>query len=282
MRIALARCLDLPEADMDEAPTLAAFERAGHEVTCLNWDDPHAEPASGFDAVVIRATWNYVNRYADFRDWVDDTAKQTRLFNSAADVRWNLHKGYLQTLALKGVPIVPTRLVRAGLSLDLASLASQERWTKLVVKPAIGAGSFLTRVYRAGDEEAQAFLDRYAVAQDMLIQEYMTSVETGGERSLVVIDGELTHAVEKAPRFDDDEESVKAAPVSDEDRAFAANVLGAADFGDLLFARVDVMVDPSGATVLSELELIEPSLFFPFGERGLARLVAGVERRVSR
>lgn len=285
MRIALARCRVLPERDIDEGPALAALRDAGHTAECLNWDDPHAEPAGNFDAVVIRATWNYIEDLPGFLDWVDCTARATRLFNRPADIRWNVHKGYLERLAGAGVPIVPTRVVRTGKSIDVASLVEAERWPKVVIKPAVGAGSFLTRVFEPGDAEAQAFLDRYAKSQDMLVQRYMSSVENtgsgGGERALVVIDGELTHAVEKSPRFADDEESVCAASIDDADRAFAAKVLSSEDFGDLLYARVDVMRDDDGGLVLSELELIEPSLFFPFGEAGLARFIAGLERRVA-
>lgn len=289
MRIALARCRDLPEPDMDEAPTLAALRDAGHDAACLNWDDPHAEPAANFDAVVIRATWNYINDVKGFLNWVDTTARATKLMNSPADVRWNVHKGYLLQLESAGVPIVPTRLVRTGQSLDVAALVASEGWPKVVIKPAVGAGSFLTHRFEPGDPEAQAFLDRFVRSQDMLVQRYMPSVEsagtgdhTGGERALVVIDGELTHAIEKSPRFADDEESVRAASVDDADRAFAARVLSAEDFGDPLFARVDVMRGDDGELLLSELELVEPSLFFPFGEAGLKRFVDALESRTSR
>jgi glutathione synthase/RimK-type ligase-like ATP-grasp enzyme len=289
MRIALARCCDLPEPDMDEVPTVAALRDAGHTAECLNWDDPHAEPAANFDAVVIRAAWNYINDVRGFLNWVDNTARVTTLLNSPADVRWNVHKGYLTVLESAGVPIVPTRVVRTGQSLDVARLVESEGWPKVVIKPAVGAGSFLTHCFEPGDAEAQTFLDRFTKSQDMLVQRYMPSVEsagtgdhTGGERALVVIDGELTHAVEKSPRFADDDESVRSAPIDDADRAFAAKVLSAEDFGDPLYARVDVMRSDDGELLLSELELIEPSLFFPFGEAGLTRFVAALERRIAR
>ncbi len=279
MRIALARCKVLPEHDMDEAPTLAALRDAGHHAETINWDDDH-DPA-GYDAVVIRATWNYINDLPGYLDWVDATAHATRLFNAPADIRWNTHKRYLIQLEKAGVPIVPTRVVRMGRTLEIAETALAESWPRVVVKPAVGAGSFLTKVFDAEDPAAQAFLDRYTPTQDMLVQRYMPSVESGGERALVVIDKELTHAVEKAPRFDDDEESVHAAPVTEADRAFVRKVLASEDFGDLLYARVDVMRNDDGGLLLSELELIEPSLFFPHGEHALDRFVKALERRLA-
>ncbi len=279
MRIAYARCTVLPDPDHDEAPTLAALRDAGHDAQAINWDGPH-DPGA-FDAIVIRATWNYINDVPRFLDWVDGAARATRLLNSPADIRWNIHKRYLMQLEAAGVPIVPTRLVREGSTLEIAETALARGWSRVVVKPAVGAGSFLTKVFDAESPHAQAFLDRYTPTQDMLVQRYMPSVESGGERALVVIDGELTHAVEKAPRFDDDEEAVRAAPVTEADRAFARTVLASEDFGDLLYARVDVMRDDDGRLVLSELELIEPSLFFPHSAEALARFVRAIERRLG-
>lgn len=279
MRIAYARCTVLPDPDHDEAPTLAALRDAGHDARTINWDEPH-DPGA-FDAIVIRATWNYINDLPRFLDWLDGADRATRLFNASADIRWNTHKRYLTQLESAGVPIVPTRVVRRGSSLDIAETALAEGWSRVVVKPAVGAGSFLTKVFDAESPGAQAFLDRYTPTQDMLLQRYMPSVESGGERAIVVIDGEVTHAVEKAPRFDQDEESVRAAPVTEADRAFVRTVLASMDFGDLLYARVDVMRNDEGGLVLSELELIEPSLFFPHGEHALDRFVRGLERRLA-
>ena len=49
----------------------------------------------------------------------------------------------------------------------------------------------------------------------------------------------------------------------------------------LLYARVDVAPGPDGDPVLMELELIEPSLFFPQQPRALSRYVQGLRRRLS-
>ena len=56
----------------------------------------------------------------------------------------------------------------------------------------------------------------------MLVQRYLPSVEDYGERALIWIDGELTHAVRKTPRFDGDDESVSdAVPISAPEAALA-------------------------------------------------------------
>ena len=52
-RIALATCSTLPEPDMDQAPSLAAFERLGSVAEPVPWDAPEAD-LSAFDAVCLR------------------------------------------------------------------------------------------------------------------------------------------------------------------------------------------------------------------------------------
>ena len=115
----------------------------------------------------------------------------------------------------------------------------------------------------------------------MMIQRYIPSVDTVGETALIVIDGELTHAIEKRPRFDDQDEQVfLRESITDEMRSMAELALKAAG-KDHLYARVDVIPDEDGSLMLSELEMLEPSLFFPYCERAVEVFVRGVEKRLA-
>jgi hypothetical protein len=110
----------------------------------------------------------------------------------------------------------------------------------------------------------------------------MAEVEGSGERALVWIDGELTHAVRKSPRFFGENESVsEAIPVAADERTFAELALKAADAREhgILYARIDVIRDEGGTLRLMELELIEPSLFLKQSAAALDRLVAAIVAR---
>ena len=261
MRVALATCTTLPEPDPDAEPLLDALAAAGVDAEMVAWDRPGSTVA-GFDACVFRSTWNYHLHLDRFLEWVDRAATVTRLHNPAGIVRWNHHKRYLHELDAAGVPIVPTRFVPSGHRASLHQLVAEHGWTDVVVKPAVSASSFRTQRFGAGEHGAgQQFLATLGEDRDAMVQPYLPSVETHGERALIRIDGEWTHAVRKQPRFAGADESVPAPiePASDEidlgERALAA--IG----GDLLYARVDVMRDALDAPVVSELELIEPSLY---------------------
>lgn len=285
MKIAYATCAELPEPDLDEALVLAALRAAGHEIELLVWDEPYeggGTRAAEFDLCLIRATWNYPLAVDAFRAWIARVDAQTVLWNPAEAVRWNLDKRYLLELESKGVPIIPTVRLERGDSGRVADIARENlggSWGSVVIKPSISAGSWETLCFgpdRFG--AADAFLAESLAQRDTLVQRYMSEVERGGERALVWIDGELTHAIEKQPRFGDDDEEVTLGPTPTErERAFASDLLSLVG-GELLFARVDVIAGDDGELLLSELELIEPSLFFPHSAAALGRFVSAVGR----
>jgi glutathione synthase/RimK-type ligase-like ATP-grasp enzyme len=277
--VALASCHVLPVPDLDEAPLLRALRAAGLRVEVLGWDDPAADFSSA-RLTLLRATWNYADRPALFGDWLARTAAATALWNPLPAVRWNLHKSYLLDLARAGVPVTPTHLVPRGSPERLADVAAARGWSDVVVKPAVSAGSRLTVRAHADSERGEAHLRAVAGREDALVQPYLRAVEGHGERALVFIDGELTHAVRKGRRFAGDEEAVTGPfAVSDAEEALARAALAAAP-GPVLYARVDVAPGADGQPVLMELELIEPALFFEHGPRALERLVDAVRRRL--
>jgi glutathione synthase/RimK-type ligase-like ATP-grasp enzyme len=279
MRIALATCKKLPEPDVDEEPLVRALEEAGANVRLLPWDGAEAEAG---ELVVLRSTWNYFEDVERFLAWVDRAAARTRVLNPPAVVRANARKTYLGELEARGVPIVPTAYVGRDEAVSLEDLVRRRGWeaTALVVKPVVSAGSFLTRRFEPGDlVEAQRFLDEMGRAErDAMIQPWMAAVDTRGERALVWLDGEHSHAVRKAPRFAGGSESVTAVPIAPEEHAFAARVLAGARDRGLLYARVDVIEDAGleGGLRLMELELIEPSLFFAQHPSTLDRFVQAI------
>jgi O-ureido-D-serine cyclo-ligase len=278
--VVLATATKIGKEDFDQAPLVQAFDDVGVEARVLAWDDAGAQ--AGFAtacACLLRSTWNYVQNYQRFLPWVDWCAGVTALWNPANVVRWNSHKQYLLELQALGVPIVPTQLHRRGAAVDVGALA--RFGADLVVKPAVSAGSFGT-VRSTGDHATgAAHLSDWVAERDMLVQRYQPSVMTYGERALIVIDGQLSHAVRKRARFAGDGEAVsnQAVPIADDERALAERVLAAAP-GPLLYARVDLVRDEAGVPCLMELELIEPSLFFARHPPAAACLAAAVAARL--
>lgn len=292
LRVGLVTCAELPEPDHDEAPTVAAFAAAGHRAEPIAWNGDCATDLSRFDVCLIRATWDYFLEIDRFLAWIDAASAETLLLNTPDVVRWNCHKRYLRELALWGVSTVPTLVVPRGESVAIARIAEERGWTRgVMVKPAIGAGSWNAKQFAPKDlQDAQSFIDGLKRDRDVILQPLVPGFFEPGERSLIWIDGRWTHAIRKHPRFAGQDEAVTSdGLVNDEERAVGDRVLGKVG-GNLLYARLDVVAGdpetggPGETPLVSELELIEPSLFFFLDDSGVAAqaLVAGTERAIRR
>lgn len=281
MRLRVATCMVLPEPDPDAAPLAAALATAGFDAELCAWDDP----AVAWDApipTVLRSTWNYALDVARFLAWIDRVAAAAPLLNPPAIVHGNVYKRYLLALAARGVPIVPTELVERGASCDLAAAGHHLGSERLVIKPEVGAGSRGARVFGIEDAAAaHAHLAALTATGAALVQPYVASVDGYGERSLVWIDGALSHAIRKTPRFAGDVERVDGPyAIADDERAIAEAAL-APVAAHILYGRVDLARDHAGRPMVMELELVEPSLFFGRQPGAADRFATALHRRLT-
>lgn len=280
MHLRIATCTPLPEPDADEELLLDALRARGVDARMAAWNDPRED----WDArvpTVIRSTWDYIHDLERFRAWLARAERAAPLWNPRRIVERNVHKGYLLELEARGVRIVPTEFLRRGFDMDLELLRASRGFGAVVIKPAVGAGSFATRRFEAHDgERAQHFLNESLRERDVLVQPWLPSVDGHGERACVWIDGAFTHAVRKTPRFSGEDESVsEAVAIEPAEQALAERAL-APIAKDLLYARVDVAPGLDGRPCVMELELVEPSLFLKQHPPALARLADALARRV--
>ena len=278
--VALVTCVNLPEPDVDAEILCRALEAGGVEARTRAWDDP-AVSWSDARIAVLRSCWNYPRHVDRFLAWAEQTASVTTLWNPVEVVRWNAHKSYLLGLERAGVPVTPTVLVPRGSDLGLDAVLAGRGWDRAVVKPAVSAASWQTmRVDRDNRDEGERHLRELTRARDALVQPYLQSIEGHGERALVWIDGALTHAVRKSPRFADEAESVSEAMAIAAPEAEVAERAVAAVGRPLLYGRIDVTALPDGSPCVMELELIEPSLFLRQCPDACERFVRAVRRRL--
>lgn len=277
--IGLVSCRELPEEDRDEALLIAALRERGASVRVVDWDDESVAWGE-LELAVLRSTWNYHLHHDAFLAWLDRASRATLLLNPPELVRWNSHKRYLIELAARGFPVTPTALVTRGSTRSLGELLEERGWGEVVIKPAVSGGSFEThRASSAGLEGGERVLRRLLAERDVLVQPYLSSVDGYGERSMIIIDGELTHAIRKSPRFSAQHESVSAAlaPAADE-RELALSIWTGLPPGTL-YGRVDLARDERGRPLVMELEVVEPSLFLAEHPAALERFAASIITR---
>ncbi len=260
-----------------DAPTLLeALGRRGIEAQLVAWDAPGS--FDRYDLVVIRSTWDYVARREDFLAWARSIE---HLANPYWAVEYSSDKHYLADLAARGHRVVETVFCDVG---DEPRFGEGD----VVVKPAVGAGSGDAARYRAHEHDAAR---RHVEAlhregRDALIQPYVSSVDTRGERAVIVIDGQVTHAMTKAAMLNVEEsvrtpqfrrEQMSRADLEPEVRDYVEDLLGDERFSDLLYARVDLVATDAG-WALMELELVEPNLFLTYDETAADRLASAIAR----
>lgn len=295
--IALATA-DLSAQPFDDIDRPFLEDAFGDRAEFVRWDDKSVHWA-GYELVVLRSTWGYSIRLAEFTDWLRDVESSTRLLNSAGTVAWNLDKGYLGALAAGGVPVVQTAYVATLAEFDheLAGLDAAQ----IVVKPRVSAGSDQTGRFERGDQAARELAEQIlARGKQVMLQPYYESVSTQGEIAVVHLNGVFSHAFRKGPLLDVGggflggayTEVVEA--VRPTDRILAAadaaltryHDLAAVDPGlagtePLLYSRVDLIMADDGQPRCLELELIEPSLFFETDDQSPARFVDAVLSRLQ-
>lgn len=275
--VLLATCADPPASAADDAPLTAALDELGVRAEWAAWDDP----AAGFsraDLVVLRSPWDYTRRREEFLSWCDSLPA---VANPARVARWNTDKSYLADLTERGLPVVPTRLLKPGERITAADLAD---WpdAEFVLKPSVGAGSRGAARFAPGDlaSAAEHLESLHDDGRLVLVQPYQRVVDREGETALVFFGGVFSHAFVKGPMLRESSdgelsagERMRVEPdaalrrVAEDVMDAAAELLGLRRC-DLLYARVDLVRRDDGTPLVLELEVTEPSLGFGHADPG--------------
>jgi len=270
--IVLVTAAQMPKPDLDTGLLVEEVGRIGVRAAIVSWDD--AIRWADIPLVVLRTPWDYSRRFDAFMEWARQVDQETRLLNPFPLVRWNGHKSYLLELEDRGVPMVPTMLLRAHDPDALARLCEISA-SELVVKPAIGAGANGAMRARKDDPALARHLGEILQSKDALAQPFVRGVAEAGEVSLVYFDGRYSHAIRKRPAKGDfrvqDQHGGTLHPHEPTAREIAVGSAAlAAAPTRTAYARVD-LVEWEGNPVVMELEMIEPELFLRRSPEGLQR-----------
>jgi glutathione synthase/RimK-type ligase-like ATP-grasp enzyme len=274
---------------VDDVHAIEPLERAGWRVRPVPWDLERASWSS-FDAVVIRSTWDYQHqpdRFLSVLSEIDGSG--VPLFNGIDLVRWNLRKSYLQELAARGIPIVPSLVVDRfrpeGVERLFDALDSRE----IVLKPLISANAEGTfRLREESWREQAAELTAELGGRAILAQPFVHAVPDRGELSLFYFDGTFSHAVRKTPACGDfrvqEEHGARIAAVVASVESLEAGTAVMASLPEVpLYARVDLVpANDGGGHWLMELELIEPSLYLRMDPEAPLRFAEAFTRQMER
>lgn len=262
-------------------------------VSPLVWgESPQKILAKKFDLLVIRSPWDYMDtkdKRELFMAWLADLENHSiKVINPIPLMLWNIDKHYLGDLRDCGIKIVPSTFMEPQDTWDLQSI-----WHQLgpfVIKPCISAAAndtyrlieeSLLENFTLGKKPYKKSFEEIRQGRSFIIQPYLKEIETQGEWSLVFLGEKYSHSVLKRPKpghwlvQDELGGSVhwQTAPTPIQEAGIhvfsklrkAYNLRRGhrtlKETQEITYARIDFIESKVGP-LLSEIELIEPELFF--------------------
>ena len=174
----------------------------------------------------------------------------------------------VERLSWPVLPLVPDcQWVEPGDSWQVPTGPTHQEY---VIKPVVSAGSRNTSRHQAGhdDQRAEETVARLlAQGHTLVVQPYLSAVDSAGETALVYLGGRYSHALRKGPllapggQLAENITARQPAPaelrVGDQVLATVVERFAAVP----AYLRVDLLPGPDGVPVVLECELVEPGLW---------------------
>ncbi|WP_027421063.1 ATP-grasp domain-containing protein [Crocinitomix catalasitica] len=251
----------------EDALIVKALEEQNLKAIKKDWADPNFD-WNDTKSVLFRTTWDYFDRFEEFKSWLNAIRHKTRLINSFELIEWNFDKKYLLDLQTKGIPIVDTHIIQQGSTMTLLDLQKSLNWPKMVLKPTVsGAGRHTYLIDTENISQHESVLAELLQNEDMMLQPFIENIKVHGEVSHIVIGGEYSHAILKLAQEgefrvqDDFGGTTHLYAPSNEEKELAIAIVEACPTLPA-YARVDLMWNDKMELILGEIELIEPELWF--------------------
>jgi glutathione synthase/RimK-type ligase-like ATP-grasp enzyme len=252
---------------IEDALLVNALSNKGLSVGRFSWSNKSID-WKDVKSVVFRTTWDYFRRFEEFENWLKSIQGHVRMFNPSELIFWNMDKSYLEFMRERGIAIPATYFIKKGDERTLRQITNELPYKEYILKPNVSGAARHT--YKLNDLNIDDHEDLFELLigdEPFMIQEFQWNILTRGEISLIIIDGKFTHAVLKQS-IDDDFRvqddfggTVEVYHPKEEEIAFAEACIAVLVVKPL-YARVDLMWDNHDKLVLSEMEMIEPELWF--------------------
>ena len=261
----------------EDGLVIQGLEKLNLRTIKKDWNDSNFNWSSTQSAI-FRSTWNYFDQFSNFRNWLDLVKDQCYLINPYEQINWNLDKHYLLDLQKLDLPIVESIFVSKKTQLNLVTISKNKNWKDIVIKPTISGAARHT--YHLKNDEINNFQEKWLSLtnnEDFMVQEFQKNILSYGEIAVILFGGKYSHSVLKKAKKgdfrvqDDFGGSVEKINPSLEIIEFAEKTVKSLKTLPL-YARVDIIFDNGNNPVISELELIEPELWFRFKEESAYKL----------
>jgi len=259
----IATCAQYPQGNEGLVQLKMALEQKGFACWLQNWQEIPLDYLDTKTIILPLAIWDYSLHYSLFLEFLEKIEESSlRIVNPSALILWNLQKDYLLDLQKRDLPIIPS-LVLYPHTPFWEERIGQKQWSNPVIKPLVGQSGmgvvrFNTQPLRQMDYPLGA-----------MVQPFIESVYTQGEVCLVFFCQEYQYAIHRKPALSEwranshYKTTIHAIEPSDQWVEIAKKVVENLPFR-ACYVRVDLLPQDSQRALISEVELIEPSLYFDY------------------
>ena len=266
----------------EDGLVMEGLEKLNLKTIKKDWNDTNFNWSSTKSAI-FRSTWDYFDQFSNFRNWLDIVRDQCYLINPYGQINWNLDKHYLLDLQKLDLPIVESIFVSKKTQLNLETISKSKNWKDIVIKPTISGAARHT--YHLKNDEIKKFQDKWVSLtnnENFMVQEFQKNILSSGEIAVMLFGGEYSHSVlKKAKKGDFRVQDDFGGSVEKINPSLDIIKLAEKTIKSLktmpLYARVDIIFDNGNKPVISELELIEPELWFRFKKESAYKLAEFVK-----
>jgi len=261
----------------EDGLVMEGLEKLNLRTIKKDWNDTNFNWSSTKSAI-FRSTWNYFDQFSNFRNWLELVKEQCYFINPYEQINWNLDKHYLLDLQKQDLAIVESIFVSKKTQLNLETISKSKNWKDIVIKPTISGAARHT--YHLKNDEIKKFQDKWLSLtnnEDFMVQEFQKNIISSGEIAVMIFGGEYSHSVlKKAKKGDFRVQDDFGGSVEKINPPLKIIELAEKTVKSLktmpLYARVDIIFDNGNNPVISELELVEPELWFRFKEESAYKL----------
>ena len=265
---------------------LKELEKCNLKVIKKDWSDNKFDWKQTRYAI-FRTTWDYFDKFDTFIKWFEKTKRETLFINPKEIILWNLNKSYLQELSKKGINIAKTIFIEEKQKITLKDLFKNSQFNEAIIKPSVsGAARDTFKITKKNYKKFESNFQNLINKESFLFQEFLKDIQIFGEISIILIDGEYTHAVRKIAKKgdfrvqDDHGGTVEVYNPVKEEIEFAKLCVSKCP-SQPIYARVDLIYDNKKNISLGELELIEPELWFRNNAKSAKLLAKKISNLVS-
>ena len=263
-----------------------ALQKNGLRVGRVSWSNPTFDWSSTRVAL-FRTTWDYFYQFNEFEQWLSRVSNLTQLIHSPEVIKWNLNKVYLKELEEKGIRIPETTILNIGDGRSLRQHFDSCGFDKVVLKPCVSGCARHTYVITAENVLDYEQVYRELIEKEQLIiQPFQKKILTRGEVAHMVIGGRYSHSILKLAKpgefrvQDDFGGTTSNYKANVEEINFVEQAIVACKYKSI-YGRVDVVWDNNNQLAVSEIEMIEPEMWFRYYPEAADKLAQEIFKEVD-